>query len=90
MRARKELQRRGGDDSECALRANEQRGERESELLESEQEDDLKAWAGATLPRSTRQIGSWIEKEFGIVHESRSGLIALLRRLFLLKILQIR
>ena len=45
------------------------------------QEDDLKAWVGATLPRSTRQIGAWIEKEFGLVYESRSGLIALLHRL---------
>src|ERR1019366_630142 len=42
------------------------------------QEDDLKAWVGAALPRSTRQIGAWIEKEFGLVYESRSGLIALL------------
>ena len=42
------------------------------------QEDDLKAWVSAALPRSTRQIGAWIEKEFGLVYESRSGLIALL------------
>jgi transposase len=41
----------------------------------------LKAWVGAALPRSTRQIGAWIEKEFGLVYESRSGLIALLHRL---------
>jgi hypothetical protein len=26
-------------------------------------------------------IGAWIEKEFGLVYESRSGLIALLHRL---------
>src|ERR1035437_10701350 len=45
------------------------------------QEDDLKAWVAAALPRSTRQIGAWIEKEFGLVYESRSGLIALLHRL---------
>jgi hypothetical protein len=31
--------------------------------------------------RSTRQIGAWIETEFGLVYESRSGLIALLHRL---------
>jgi len=49
--------------------------------LSAKQEDDLKAWAGAALPRSTRQIGAWIEKEFGLVYESRSGLIALLHRL---------
>jgi transposase len=35
----------------------------------------------ARRPRSTRQIGAWIEKEFGLVYESRSGLIALLHRL---------
>jgi len=49
--------------------------------LSVKQEDDLKAWVGAALPRSTRQIGAWIEKEFGLVYESRSGLIALLHRL---------
>src|ERR1700683_3596425 len=27
----------------------------------------LKAWVGATLPRSTRHIGAWIAKEFGLV-----------------------
>jgi hypothetical protein len=26
----------------------------------------------AALPRSTRQIGAWIKKEFGLVYESRS------------------
>ena len=41
----------------------------------------MKAWVEATLPRSTRQVGGWIEKEFGLVYESRSGLIALLHRL---------
>ena len=49
--------------------------------LSAKQEDDLKAWVGAALPRSTRQIGAWIEKEFGLVYESHSGLIALLHRL---------
>jgi hypothetical protein len=29
----------------------------------------------------TRQVGAYIEKEFGVVYESRSGLIALLHRL---------
>src|ERR1700731_5510922 len=33
------------------------------------------------MPRSTRQIGAWIETEFGLVYESCSGLIALLHRL---------
>ena len=49
--------------------------------LSVQQEDVLKAWVGAALPRSTRQIGAFIEKEFGLVYESRSGLIALLHRL---------
>src|ERR1022692_2368172 len=49
--------------------------------LTVKQEDDLKAWVSAALPRSTRQIGAWIETEFGLVYESRSGLIALLHRL---------
>src|SRR5450830_923990 len=44
-------------------------------------EDDLKAWVAAVLPRSTRQIGAWIEQEFGHVYSGRSGLIALLHRL---------
>ena len=33
------------------------------------------------LPRTTREIGAFIEREFGVVYESRSGLIALLHRL---------
>src|ERR1700691_2761301 len=50
-------------------------------FLSAAQEDALKAFVGATLPRSTRQVGAWIEQEFGLVYESRSGLIALLHRL---------
>src|SRR6202047_898743 len=50
-------------------------------FLSTGQEDALKAYVGATLPRSTRQVGAWIEQEFGLVYESRSGLIALLHRL---------
>ena len=45
------------------------------------QETALKAFVTASLPRNTRHIGAFIEKEFGIVYESRSGLIALLHRL---------
>jgi transposase len=48
-------------------------------FLSTAQEDALKAYVG--LPRSTRQVGAWIEQEFGLVYESRSGLIALLHRL---------
>ena len=49
--------------------------------LSDEQQDKLKAWITETLPRSTRAIGAWIEKECGIEYQGRSGLIALLHRL---------
>jgi transposase len=49
--------------------------------LSDEQQDKLKAWITETLPRTTREVGAWIETECGITHESRSGLIALLHRL---------
>src|SRR4051794_31081190 len=49
--------------------------------LSEEQQATLKAWVGETLPRSTRAIGAWIEQQFGITYEGRSGLIALLHRL---------
>jgi transposase len=52
-----------------------------SSFLSATQEDALKVFVSATLPRSTRQIGAWIEKEFGLVYQSRSGLVALLHRL---------
>src|SRR6516164_1069762 len=50
-------------------------------FLTAAQEEALKAFVGATLPRSTRQVGAFITREFGLVYESRSGLIALLHRL---------
>src|SRR3954471_24734812 len=49
--------------------------------LTLEQQARLKAWVGDTLPRTTRMVGAWIEHEFEVVYESRSGLIALLHRL---------
>jgi transposase len=49
--------------------------------LNDEQQARLKTWIGDTLPRTTREVGAWIEREFGITYESRSGLIALLHRL---------
>ena len=52
-----------------------------SGLLTEAQMADLKAWVTETLPRSTREIGAWIEKTFGIVYETRGGLIKLLNRL---------
>ena len=55
-------------------------GGRASQLT-LEQQEKLKGWVGETLPRTTREVGAWIEREFGVVSESRSGLIALLHRL---------
>jgi transposase len=52
-----------------------------SSKMSAEQCDALKAWVATSLPRSTRNVGAWIEKEFDLVYESRSGLIALLHRL---------
>lgn len=49
--------------------------------LNLEQQEQLKAWITEVLPRTTREIGAKIEKEFGITYEGRSGLIALLHRL---------
>ena len=49
--------------------------------LSGEQQEKLKTWVAAALPRTTRQVGAWIENEFGVVYEGRSGLIALLHRL---------
>ena len=49
--------------------------------MSDEQQVKLKAWVASALPRSTRQIGAWIEKEFELVYAGRSGLIALLNRL---------
>ena len=45
------------------------------------QQERLKSWIAETLPRTTRHVGAWIEREFGIVYQSRSGLLALLPRL---------
>jgi transposase len=49
--------------------------------INAEQQDKLKAWVASALPRSTRQIGAWIETQFDLVYAGRSGLIALLHRL---------
>jgi len=49
--------------------------------LSDEQQDRLKAWITEALPRTTREVGAWIEAECGIAYEGRSGLIALLHRL---------
>lgn len=52
-----------------------------SSRLSAEQEEALKAHIAQTLPRSTREIGAFIAREFGVIYESRAGLIALLHRL---------
>jgi transposase len=52
-----------------------------SSRLSTVQEEALKAYVAEALPRTTRQVGAFIEREFGIVYESRAGLIALLHRL---------
>ena len=49
--------------------------------LSDAQQAKLKSWIAETLPRTTREVGAWIEAECGITYESRSGLIALLHRL---------
>ena len=49
--------------------------------LSDEQQERLKAWITEMLPRTTREVGGWIEKEFSIEYESRCGLVALLHRL---------
>ena len=46
--------------------------------LSAEEQEKLKEWVTQPQPRSTRQIGAWIETEFDIVYRGRSGLIALL------------
>lgn len=50
-------------------------------FLSEAQEARLKAWIVETLPRTTRVIGAYIAREFGVEYESRSGLIKLLHRL---------
>lgn len=50
-------------------------------FLASAQQEQLKAWVSKHLPRSTREVGAWIEQAFAITFDSRSGLIKLLHRL---------
>jgi transposase len=49
--------------------------------LSEAQQTRLKAWITETLPRTTREVGAWIETECGLEYQGRSGLIALLHRL---------
>ena len=50
-------------------------------LLSAAQEETLIEYVSQALPRSTREVGVFIKQVFGVVYESRSGLIALLHRL---------
>ena len=50
-------------------------------FLSEAQEAQLKAWIVETLPRTTRGVGAYIQREFSVAYESRSGLIKLLHRL---------
>ena len=50
-------------------------------FLAAAQEERLQAWVVAQLPRSTREVGAWIERHCGVAFASRSGLIKLLHRL---------
>ena len=49
--------------------------------LDDAQQERLAAWITAVLPRTSREVGAWIEAEFGVVYDSRSGLGKLLHRL---------
>ena len=49
--------------------------------LNDVQQDKLTARITETLPRTTLEVGAWIETERDVTYESRSGLIALLHRL---------
>lgn len=50
-------------------------------FLSEAQEAELAAWVEGEAPRSTREIGCFIEQRFAVSFASRSGLIALLHRL---------
>jgi transposase len=45
------------------------------------QEEELATYVSESLPRSTREMAVFLKQRFGVVYESRSGLIALLHRL---------
>ena len=45
------------------------------------QEEELSAYVREGLPHSTREVAVFLYQRFGVVYESRSGLIALLHRL---------
>ena len=48
--------------------------------LSEDQQTALKAWVSERLPRSTKVVGAWLKKNYGLDY-SHAGLIALLHRL---------
>lgn len=49
--------------------------------LSAAQEQAVQAYVEQALPQTARQIGAYIERQFGVIFDSRSGLIAFLHRL---------
>ena len=49
--------------------------------LNDKQQEQLKKWIAEALPRTSHMIGAWIEKTFGVVYESTTGITDLLHRL---------
>src|ERR1700693_4424530 len=41
--------------------------------LSDAQQDRVKAWITVTLPRTTREVGAWMEDECGVTDDSMSG-----------------
>ena len=48
--------------------------------LSAARQEKLKVWVGETLPRTTRQVGAWIEHASASSIRAGSGLIVLLQR----------
>ena len=83
LRARREglvAGRRHGSRLASGLRARRPVEGLSSSHLTDEQAIALGDWIDAHCPRSTRKIGAWLKRSFGLSY-SRSGLIALLHRL---------
>jgi transposase len=43
--------------------------------LSSEQQDKLAIWVAETLPRTTREVGAWIDREFGVALPGFRGVV---------------
>ncbi len=44
--------------------------------LSPEQRERLRSWVAEMLPRTTRHVGAWIEREFAIVYQSQTSIRA--------------